>query len=225
MRFRFALIGLCAACLLADDTTSQNIQLGKTEKFDFPANGTLRVENSTGELTIEGWDQPGVEISTTASGKDPDGVKISAKRNGDELVVTTEYPHHRAFPWVSPLSVVTNFTLDYRIRVPRNAKLIVRHDDGGVHIEDVAGNIQVAARQGVITLRMTSDTGPNIDARSRVGSVNSDFTGAETHHPLPFGHQLEEGSSAASQNLHLRIGYGDIIILKAHNPEAPRPVS
>jgi hypothetical protein len=226
MRFRFALIGLCAACLvLADDTTSQKIQVGKTENFEFPANGTLRVETSTGELTIEGWDQPGVEISTTASGKDPDGAKISAKRNGDELVVTTEYPHHRAFPWVSPLSVVTNFTLDYRIRVPRNAKLIVRHDDGEVHIDNVAGSIQVAARQGLITLRMTGDTVPTIDARSRIGSVNSDFNGAETHHPWPFGHRLEEGKPAAGQNLHLRIGYGDIVILKAHNPEAPRPVT
>ena len=28
----------------------------KTEETDFPAGGTLRLQNSTGELVIEGWD-------------------------------------------------------------------------------------------------------------------------------------------------------------------------
>jgi hypothetical protein len=239
MRYKLALLSLSLACLLlGDDEAKQKVQVSKTEKADFPANGTLRLQNSTGELIIEGWDQPGVEISTVKSSKEEylaadrdkatkelDRVQVSAKRNGDELVITTEYPRHRAFPWVTPLQTVTNFDLQYVIKVPRSAKLIVNHKDGEVHVDDVTGNIQATARQGLIALRLVSDMPPAIDAKSFVGTVNSDFEGRETLQPLHFGHKFEEGASTAPQTLHLRIGYGDIVILKAHQPKAPPPAT
>src|SRR5580704_589886 len=225
MRYKLAVLGLCAACLLPgsqdakQDEARQKVQVSKTEKVDFPANGTLRVQHSTGELTIEGWDQPGVEITTTKSSKEEylaadrdkatkelDRVQVSAKRDGDALVITTEYPRHLAFPWVTPLQIVTNFDLDYVIKVPRNAKLIVKHDDGEVHVDDVTGNIQVTARQGLIALRLTGEMPPAIDAKSDLGSVNSDFAGGQTRRPWPFGHTFVEGASTAPQNLHLKIG-------------------
>jgi hypothetical protein len=231
---KLAALGLAVACLLPGvDEAPQAVEVTKTDRIDFPANGTLRVQNSTGELTIEGWDQPGIEIMTTKSSKEPhlpsgrekamkdlDRVRISTKRNGDELILATEYPRHRAFPWVTPLQTVTNFDLVYRIKVPRNAKVIVKHGDGDVYINDVAANIEAKARQGMIALRLVSEASPVIDAKSEWGSVDSDFAGKETRHPFPFGHSFVEAASAA-QNLHLRIGYGDIVILKAHEPKAP----
>jgi hypothetical protein len=233
-----ALIGLCLACLLLGDDARQQVQVSKTEKFDFPPGGTLRLQNSTGELTIEGWDQPDVELTTIKSTKeaylpaerakaaqDLDRVHVTAKRDGNELVITSDFPRHRAFPYVDSLSTVTNFNLDNRIRVPRSAKLIVKHEDGEVHIDDVTGNIDVKARQGLIALRLVAGMPPAIDAKSGLGSVNSDFTGDETRHPWPFGHRFVQSASAASQNLRLRIGYGDIVILKAHNPQAPPAVA
>jgi hypothetical protein len=239
MRYKLALLGLCVACLLlGDDDARQKVQVSKTEKMDFPANGTLRLQNSTGDVTIEGWDQPGVEITTTKSSKEEypakdrdkatkelDRVQVSAKLNGNELVITTQYPRHRAFPYVTPLQTVTNFDLDYVIKVPRTAKLIVKHDDGEVHVDDVTGNIQATARQGLIELRLVSEMPPAIDAKSYVGAVNSDFAGKETLQPLHFGHKFEERTSTAPQTLHLRIGYGDIVILKAHEPQRPGPVT
>jgi len=235
----FGLIGLGAACLLlGENETARKVQISKTEKLDFPAGGTLRVQNSTGELTIEGWDQPGVEITTTKSSKEVntpqerdkatrelDRVKISTNRNGDELDVTTEFPQHRAFPFVTSLQNVTNFDLEYLIKVPRNAKLIVKHGAGEVHVDDVAGNIQVNAVQGLIALRLTGELPRSIQAKSDLGSVNSDFPGNESRHPWPFGHEFVEGTAANTQSLDLKIGFGDIVILKAHEPVAPVAVS
>src|SRR5580658_8212698 len=103
---------LPAHLLPANDEIPQRIQVTKTDHADFPAGGTLRLKNSTGELTIEGWDQPGVEITTTKSTKlaytssSPerakasqvlDEVKVSEARQGDELVITTDFPRHRRF--------------------------------------------------------------------------------------------------------------------------------
>jgi hypothetical protein len=109
--------------------------------------------------------------------------------------------------------------------LPHGAKLAVQHKDGEVHIDDVTGNIEVKARQGLIALRLVSEMPPAIDAKSDFGSVNSDFNGDEHRHPWPFGHQFVQSASAAPQNLRLRIGYGDIVILKAHNPQAPPAAS
>jgi hypothetical protein len=239
MRTKLAVLGLCAACLLPGyDEARQKVQVSKTEKVDFPANGTLRIQSSTGELTIEGWDQPGVEITTTKSSKEEylgadrdkaakelDRVRISTKREGDALVITTEYPRHRAFPFVTPLQTVTNFDLEYVIKVPRNARLIVKHDDGEVQVDDVTGDIQATARQGVIVLRLATEILPVIDAKSFIGTVNSDFAGKETRQTLHFGHTFVDDAKSAPQHLNLRIGYGDIVILKAHEPKSPPPVT
>lgn len=239
MRTKLAVLSLCSVCLLPGyDEAKQKVEVTKTEKADFPAKGTLRLEHSTGDLTIEGWDQPNVEITTTKSSKEEylpadrdkatkelDRVHVSTKRDGDALVITTEYPRHLAFPWVTPLQTVTNFDLDYVIKVPRNARLIVKHDDGEVHIDDVTGNIDATARQGLIALRLVTETPPLIDAKSFVGTVNSDFAGQETLHWLHFGHTFVDDAKSAPQKLNLKIGYGDIVILKAHEPKSPPPVT
>jgi hypothetical protein len=229
-----AFIGLVAACaLLASDYGKDYVQITKTQMPAFPAGGTLRLVHSTGEVTIEGRDEAGVELTTTIRSlngyvaadrdkakKELERVRVDARVNGNELVITTSYPHHRAFPYVDPLSVVTDFHIEYRIKVPRSAKLAILHDDGEVNIDNVAGDVQVKARQGLISLRIAAENMPPvIDARSFAGAVNSDFDGTEKGEPLHFGHTLTEGSSSARQRLDLRIGYGDIVILKAHEPK------
>src|SRR5579863_4710984 len=79
-----ALLLLAAAGLLvADDVT-------KTERLDFPSGGTLHLKNSIGELTVEGWDQAGIEITTIKSPRNPmaqlDRVQVKAERQKDEVV-------------------------------------------------------------------------------------------------------------------------------------------
>ena len=156
--------------------------------------------------------------------KDLDRIEVSAKLDGNELAITTVYPRHRAFPYVSPLNVVTDFDLEYRIRVPRTAKLVVKHDDGEVNVDGLTDNIEVTARQGLINLRLAGDVPRSIDARSDLGSVISDFAGTETRRPWPFGHTTVPDGSGR-QNLRLKIGFGDIVILKAHDPKTPPPVT
>jgi hypothetical protein len=238
MTRKILVLALSASCLLpGQGGIRQKVQITKTDKMDFPANGTLRVENSTGELDIEGWDEPGLEITTTVTSADEypasereqetkklDRVQVSAKRNGEELIVTSAYPRHRAFPWVDSLSTVTNFDLEYHIKVPRHAKIVVKHEDGNVYVNEITGNVDVKTRQGLIALRLIGDAPPAIEAKSELGSVSSDYDGKVTGRPWLFGHSFVEGTTAA-QNLHLKIGFGDIIILKAHEPQAPRPLT
>lgn len=233
---RSLLIGLGLACaLLAENLPQPYVQTTKTEKVDFPAGGTLRIEHSVGELTIEGWDQPGVEITTTKSTTaiytqkdkdkqthDLDGIQVSTKRQGNDVVITTQYPGHLAFPYITTLARVENFYLDYHIKVPRSAKLVIEHKDGEVHITDVAGSIDASVHQGLISVFVLGDAPPSIDAKSKFGTINSDFAGQEKAHELFIGHTFIEAGTTAAQSLKLRMTYGDIIIGKTF--QAP-PVS
>jgi len=196
------------SCLLAaDDEFRQKVQVTKTEHVGFPPGGTVRLKNSTGEITIEGWDQAGVEITTIKSTKDGyasserekasddlDGVQIAAERRGDELVITTDFPRHRVFPRSSLLGGTRSFDLAYRIKVPREARLVVDHDGGDVHIDGVMGDIRATARQGEITLRLPEEAPYAIDAKSDLGSVISDFPGTTKRRFWLVGHQFIQAS-------------------------------
>jgi hypothetical protein len=207
-----AVLGFGTGCLLlAADEPKQKVQVTKTERMDFPSGGTLRLTKSTGVLTVEAWDRPDVEITTI---KSSDNVRVSAERHGDELVVTTDAPRHRRF---SP------FDPEYRIKAPRTARLIAKHGVGDVNIDGILGDIQVTLLKGEIMLHLPEEGRYDITARSHVGNVNSDFPGPEKRRWWLLGHQSASENSQAAHKLNLRVGFGDIVILKTRVPAPPGP--
>jgi hypothetical protein len=63
-----ALLGMSCQLSVGDEPR-QRVQVVQTERSDFPSGGLLRFKNSIGELTVEGWDKPDVEITTIKSTK------------------------------------------------------------------------------------------------------------------------------------------------------------
>src|SRR5271169_5630764 len=91
--------------LLADDRSKETLSTTQTERFNVPAAGAIRLENSFGEVDIDGWGRPEVEVTMVRSsehlyGADKraeaqrrlDSVKITAKRDGNDVLVSTAYP-------------------------------------------------------------------------------------------------------------------------------------
>jgi len=234
---------ICAAILLgsllfAASEPKQKVVVTNTQHLDFASGGQLRLKHSTGEPTIEGWDQPGAEITTTKSTKreyeaserenavrELDKVHIAAQRQGDDVVVTTEFPKHNLFPPPSPLGAAGDFDLRYDIKVPRSARLAVDHNTGDVHVDNISGEIHVTDKQGLITVRLAENRPYVIDARSGLGGVDSDFAGAEKRTPLLLGHSFMENPPGSAQKLYLRIRYGDIIVLRQRIPQPPGPLT
>jgi hypothetical protein len=253
------LIGVGLCCFLhAEDLLQpkapQKLEVSSTERSDFPSGGTLHLKNSVGELTIEGWDQPGLEITTIKSSKAAvegrerdkaskllDSVKLATERKGDEVMISTAFPKH---PKIERLwTGMTDFDLEYLIKVPRTAKLVIDHTMGEVHIDDIDGEIHATDEMGLITVRLP-DGQYAIDAISKLGAVDSDFPGNEKSKKW-FGHTfLTSGTEpaassgpaaagspgnaagpakalsapAAAQTIFLRIKYGDIIVERMHQP-------
>ena len=238
-----AAIGLGTGCaLLAADApkpeeSNTKVEVSKTERMDFPSGGTLRFKNSVGVLTVEAWDRPDVEITTIKSTKANvdagdhdkatrklDRVKVATERHGDELLITTNFPGHRPFRLPYPLSGNTSFDLEYRIKAPANARIIADHTLGEVNIDGLVSDIQVNLAQGEIILHLPEEQKYNIHAKSDFGSVNSDFSEPEKRTGLFLGHRSADENSAPHK-LNLKVGFGDIIILKIRVPKFPEEIA
>jgi hypothetical protein len=233
MRTLMVLLGM--GCLLfADDEVKQKVQVTHTETVALPSGGRLRFVNSIGELTVEGWDRPDVEIATIQSTKLEYGsrdrekasgelakVKVSVALKGADVVITTDYPRRRKLSPARLLGASASFDLEYRIKAPRNAGLEVDLATGEVHVQDMTADIRATVHNGLITLNLPQEGVYDIDAKSELGEVISDFPGHRERTRV-FGHQFVQGKPAAHK-LYLRAGFGDIIIFKIQKPASAAP--
>lgn len=92
------------------------------------------------------------------------------------------------------------------------------HESGEVHFDEVTGDIRATVIQDLITLHLPQTAQYAIDAKSRIGAVISDFGGTTTRKRL--GHAFV-GNPQSPHRLDLRIGYGDIVILRIQTPPTP----
>lgn len=64
-----------------------------------------------------------------------------------------------------------------------------------------------------------------MNAKSNVGNVYSDFPGREKRRFWLIGHRILNENSPATHTLNLRVGCGDIVILKTRVPKLPEPLT
>jgi hypothetical protein len=212
----------------------QSFEVTSTQRVPFQPGGAIRLENSYGYLTVEGWDEPEVEITVIRSTDrfyEPDEreraeqllnqIRVVAEvRSGKELAISTTLPHRHNF-FVSKLPPGAllprnrrRVTVDCTIRVPRDSRLVVHHKDGYLSVSDVTGDIQVNSHTGDMIVALP-DPGPySIDATTRVGTVSSDLSG-EGHHQFLIGNHYAHTGEAASRRIYLRMGRGSITIQKS----------
>ncbi len=202
----------------------ESVQVTKTEHVDFAPGGTIRVSGSMGQLDVEGWDRPEVEItfvkSTWRSGEAKEkeaGTRelkrfavTMEKKSATELVISTSYPS-RTF--TRPLRDKTDVDLDYHIKVPRDSHLVIRHDSGDVRLYDLTGEIDANSRAGDMLVLLPGSGHYSIDAKCHVGGVYSDFAGSH-HSPYAVGEKFNEQAPAPASRVTLRVGVGGIQILK-----------
>jgi Toastrack DUF4097 len=213
---------MLAVLILAVGSLGLGAELSSTERMDFPSGGMLRFVNSNGELTVESWDQPGIEITTIKSAdtaKQLERVRITAERKGNEIVVTTVFPKHSSL--ARPFRGLSDSHIEYRIKAPANAGLTIEHNIGEIHISGIAGDIHASDQMGEITVQLPQGGQYAIDAKSKLGAIDSDFPGDELR-KHKFGHSFVHEAPPSSQTLYLRIGFGDITILELRRPVQQR---
>ncbi len=181
---------------------------GVTSTETLPAAATIRFEDPRGELNIEGWDQPQIEVTIAKYGRLLDRAQIKSDRRGDEVVISTNIPSHDR----RDVSVI------YNAKVPRDSKIVIDRGDGGVYVTGVAGDIDASVRYGQITLTVPENGTYAVDAHTKLGNVYSELDGSDKRRHL-FSHDFAGSAGSATHKLNLRVGYGDIVITKASGLE------
>lgn len=184
-----------------------------TDKVDFAPGGTIRIEASVGELNVEGWDEPSVEVTVTRYTWDANAER--AKRELDRVQVGKPVVSGKELTLTTKHSKVSGIYVDYRIRVPRDSKLVIRHDVGDVIVYDVAGDIDASARVGGIAVQVPASEHYVVDAKNKaLGDIYSDLSGKRRETWVLMGDSLESNPQGATRHLRLRVGVGGITIQK-----------
>jgi hypothetical protein len=210
---------------LAAKAPKPGLPVVTTERVEFAPGGTIQVNGSAGELNIEGWDRAEVEITVTRSTYRPDtpqdrdlakrqlnDIKVTAERKSPtELVIDTTFPT-RSF-WAKVAHCRPDVQMDYRIRVPRDSKLVLRHSTGDVVVYDVSGDIDASVRTGDILMQLPAAGQYSFDAQSRFGGVYSDFAGT-SHIAHLVSQRFAQNAPAPAKKVYLRVHTGGITIQK-----------
>jgi len=211
--------------LFAQDGKNLPAPVTSTERVNFAPGGVIRLTSSSSNLFVEAWDRPEVEIATTKSGpraKCLDGVHVVTDRRSDiELAISTTVPASSFFARL--FGRTCRAKIEQHIQAPRDSKLVIQHGAGYVLVSRISGDIEASSRSGDIVL-MLPDPGPySITAKSKFGSVTSDFAGT-AHTEKLIGEQFAAASASPSGKINLRIGFGGIAIKEVPpTPVAPVP--
>ena len=215
-----------------DDMSARPVEVVQTERVSFAPGGVIHVPHSFGSVTVEGWDQPEVEVTVVKSreryyepkqheqaARGLERVRIAADRRSDrELTISTTAPHKRfPFLWGGKGGV----KVEYLIHAPRDSRLVIQHGAGYVLVSNMTGDVEATSRGGDILLMLPDSGTYSIDARSKLGTVSSDFAG-DAHRRYLVGSRFASVTSAPSHRIYLRTFMGGTTI-KSVPAEAEAP--
>jgi hypothetical protein len=210
----------------AQDGAPQSFEVSTTDRLNFPPGGTIRLNDSYGYLSVDGLDEPQVEITVTKStdrfykpGQQDEAKRrmelirvVTERRPENELSITTTRAS-RGGTWSPPLppSTKAGVTVEYRIHVPRDSRLVIHHDTGYVWVSDVTGDIEATSHTGDMIVMLPGPGPYAIDAKSHMGTILSDFSG-DTLHEFVVGTRFARTGEGPSRRIYLRMSRGNITI-------------
>jgi hypothetical protein len=183
-----------ATLLLA--TTAAAAELSETidRTFDVRAGAKVVLTNVNGRITINSWDQPRVHVIAK---KEVDGDRDQLKKALQELrvemqprdgglVITTHYPKEdhgiaSIFDWLSGDHI--DAEVRYEVTVPRTMNVDVSNTNGGIHLSDVTGALELDTTNGKIDVKRCAGS---LDASTTNGSINAELLRITKGQPLSF---------------------------------------
>ena len=205
--------------------TKRRVEVSSTQRIEFIPRGVIRIQKSFGEVFVGGWDKNEVEVTVTkaikASPDTPedqerarrklDTVNVTAsKRSADTILISSSLPFRK------------NFDLVYRIKVPRESDLFIKHSIGEVTVDGVLGELEITSHIGEITINLQDGREYNIDAKVKIGEVQSAFSG-ESKRSYLVSEKFSRDDRTESHRVYLRVGIGEIAINKNIGKVAEKP--
>ena len=187
------LLATAFALLLSTAAAAAELQETVDRTFDVRPGAELVLENVNGRITINSWDQPRVHViarkEVEADREEIKGVMkelvIEMQPRNGGLVVKTHHPKRSEgasgfFDWL--LGDHVNINVEYEITVPRTMDVDVTNTNGGIHLDNISGKLEVDTTNGKIELARCAGS---LDASTTNGSIHAELVkvakGQELH--------------------------------------------
>lgn len=188
------LLLVAATLLLASAANGAELSETIDRTFDVRAGANVVVSNVNGRITINSWDQPRVRVIAR---KEVDGDRNELKKALQELrvemqprdgglVIKTHYPKGHdgigsIFDWLVGDHV--DAEVRYELTVPRTMNVDVSNTNGGIHLSDVSGALELDTTNGRIEVKRCAGS---LDASTTNGSINAELVRIAKGQPLRF---------------------------------------
>jgi urease beta subunit len=207
----------------------QKVEISSTETIALEPGGRIRVVNSIGEVRVEGWDRPEVEVrvvrATNREYSETDQaearrrleqVKVRTwKEPGGTLRIETVFPERELF--TRPLRGKSNVNVRYTIKAPANTSLAIDHDVGEVAVRGLKADIEISNRIGEVNVKLPGNEPYRVNAKVRLGEVNSQLAGTTRRRFL--SHEFVSVERSQGRRLLLQVGIGEINVKREGAPE------
>ncbi len=209
-----ALLSLAPLSLRADEF-SKTLRYS-VRMFSF---GTLTVDTRMGNLQVEGWDEPRLEIEAekvVEAKNEPraqllyDLVQVVLEGKDKQVLLRTLYPPRRLW---RPFRGESKLSVNFRIRMPFDANLVLKCVDGDVRVNGLVGKQEIRVNYGDVEITVPSIYRlRSLNARSVLGYVQSDLHGEDS---AGFGQKIVFWNSGGDQDILVRVRMGGVYVYRS----------
>ncbi len=184
-----------------------------TRMFSF---GTLTIDTRMGDVQVDGWDEPRLEIEAekVVEAKDEkharplyDQVQVVLDGQDKQVQLRTVYPSRGVF---HPFHNESNLTVNLRIHMPFDANVRMKCVDGEVRVSGLIGRQEVNLSYGDVEINVPSIYRlRSLNARTILGYVQSDLHGENS---AGWGRRIMFWNSGGDQDIKVRVRMGGVYV-------------
>ena len=180
--------------------------------------GLLTVDTRMGDIHVEGWDEPRLEIeaekvvrakSSVAAKPLYEQLTVVLEGKDKNVLLRTVYPARKMW---RPFRGEARLSVNYRIKMPFDANLALKCVDGDVWIRGVEGKQRILVNYGDVEIDIPSlDHHHSLRAHAWLGYVQSDLNGEDRG---GFGPTLSYWNPTGEQDIYVKVRMGGVFVYR-----------
>ena len=178
--------------------------------------GTLTIDTRMGDIQVEGWDEPRLEIDAekvveagNQKKAEPlyDQVQVVLTGQDKQVLLRTLYPSRRLW---RPFRGESKLSVNFRIHMPFDANLTMKCVDGDVRVSGLVGKQEISVNYGDVEINVPSIYRlRSLNARSILGYVQSDLHGENS---AGWSRRIMFWNSDGDQDIKVRVRMGGVYV-------------
>ena len=179
--------------------------------------GTLALDTRTGDIVIEGWDEPRLEVeaeTVVRSGSEAkaqplyDRVRVELTGQDNTVQLRTVYPSRKLW---RPFRGESRLSVNLRIKMPFEANVKLHCVDGDVRVTGITGHEQLLVNYGDVEIDVPDVYHlRSLSAHALIGYVQTDLHSTGDQDSSGLHPKLAFWNSQGDQNIVVKVRMGGV---------------